>query len=183
MMTSLWGLGQPGDRDVFMDGYHRYAMWDAAYVLGSLSAGDRREFETHMADCPACRQAVVEISGIPAMLSQFDGNDIAAISGSGHVSEVPAMSWQSLASLQAMVRWRRRRTRLMSWTISAAAAVVLTIAVAVGIQGRFLTPPPPLAPIECPRGLEVRFNQTRLFSMIFGPMIQFDDFSMGFVST
>jgi hypothetical protein len=74
-------------RDVFMDGYDRYATWDAAYVLGSLSAGDRREFETHMADCPACRQAVVEISGMPAMLSQFDGNDIGAINGSGHVSE------------------------------------------------------------------------------------------------
>jgi anti-sigma factor RsiW len=126
-----------------MDGYHRYAMWDAAYVLGSLSAGDRREFETHMADCPACRQAVVEISGMPAMLSQFDGNDIAAINGSGQVSEVPAMSSQLLPSLLAMVRWRRRRTRLMTWTTSAAAAVLLTIAVAVGIQGRFPTSPPP----------------------------------------
>jgi hypothetical protein len=30
MMTSLWDLGQPDDRDVFMDGNHRYAMWDAA---------------------------------------------------------------------------------------------------------------------------------------------------------
>ena len=141
-MTALWGLGQPGDRDVFMDGYHRYAMWDAAYVLGSLSAGDRREFETHMADCPACRQAVVEISGMPAMLSQFDGDDIAAINGSGRVAEVPAMSSQLLPSVLAMVRWRRRRNRLMTWTISAA-AVVLTIAVAVGIQGRFATSPPP----------------------------------------
>jgi anti-sigma factor RsiW len=119
MMTSLWGLGQPGDRDVFMDGYHRYAMWDAAYVLGSLSAGDRREFETHMAGCPACRRAVVEISGMPAMSSQL------------------------LPSLLAMVRWRRRRTRLMTWTIPAAAAVVLTIGVAVGIQGRFPASPPP----------------------------------------
>jgi anti-sigma factor RsiW len=143
MMTSLWGLGRPGDRDVFMDGYHRYAMWDTAYVLGSLSATDRREFETHMPDCPACRQAVVEISGMPAMLSQLDGNDIAAINGCGHLSEVPAMSSQLLPSLLAMVGWRRRRTRLMTWTISAAAAVVLTIAVAVGIQGRLPTSPPP----------------------------------------
>jgi anti-sigma factor RsiW len=143
MMTSLWRLGPPGDRDVFMDGYHRYAMWDAAYVLGSLSSGDRREFEMHMADCPACRQAVVEISGLPAMLSQFDGNDIAAINGSGHASAVPAMSSQLLPSLLAAVRWRRRRTRLMTWTVSAAAAVVLTIAVVVGIQGRFPTSAPP----------------------------------------
>jgi anti-sigma-K factor RskA len=91
-------------------GYHRYAMWDAAYVLGSLSAGDRREFETHMADCPACRQAVVEISAVPAMLSQFDGDYIAAINGSGHVSEVSAMPSALLPSLLAAVRWRRRRS-------------------------------------------------------------------------
>jgi hypothetical protein len=31
----------------------------------------------------------------------------------------------------------------MTWTLSAAAAVVLTIAVVVGIQGRFPTSPPP----------------------------------------
>jgi anti-sigma factor RsiW len=112
-------------------------------VLGSLSAGDRREFEMHMVDCPACRQAVVEISGMPAMLSQFDGNDIAAINGYGHASEVPAMPSELLPSLLATVRWRRRRTRLMTWTISAAAAVVLTIAVVVRIQGRVPTSPPP----------------------------------------
>ena len=91
-------------------GYHRYATWDAAYVLGSLSAGDRREFETHMADCPPCRQAVAEISAMPAMLSQFDGDDIAAINASGHVSEVSAMPSALLPSLLAAVGWRRRRS-------------------------------------------------------------------------
>ena len=79
MMPSLWGLGQPGDRDVFADGDHRYAMWDAAYVLGSLSPGDRREFEAHMANCPACRHAVAKLSGMPAILSQLDGNSVAAM--------------------------------------------------------------------------------------------------------
>ncbi len=143
MMTSVWSLGHPGDRDIFTGGNHRYAMWDAAYVLGSLSAGDRREFEMHMADCPACRQAVVEISGIPAMLSQVDGNYIAALNGSGHASEVPAKSSELLPSLVATVRWRRRRTRLITWTVATAVAVVLTIAVVVGIQGSFPTSPPP----------------------------------------
>ena len=142
-MRLIQGFGPPGDSDLPAGDSHEYATWDAAYVLGSLYAADRRKFETHMADCPACRQAVVEISGMPAMLSQFDGNDIAAINGSGHASAAPAMSSQLLPSLLAMVRCRRRRTRLMTWTISAAAAVVLTIAVVVGIQGRFPTSPPP----------------------------------------
>jgi len=80
-MPSLCGLGQPGDRDIFADGNHRYAMWDAAYVLESLSPGDRREFEAHMANCPACRQAVAKLSGMPAILSQLDGNSVAAMNG------------------------------------------------------------------------------------------------------
>jgi anti-sigma factor RsiW len=91
-------------------GYHRYAMWDVAYLLGSLSAGDRREFETHMADCPPCRQAVVDISALPAMLSQFDGDDIAAINASGHASQVSAMPSALLPSLLAAVRRRGRRS-------------------------------------------------------------------------
>jgi len=142
-MTPIRGLGPPGDRDVFVDDNHSHAMWDAAYVLGSLSAADRREFEAHMACCPACRQAVAELSGIPAMLSQLNRNDVAAISVSDHASGIPEMSPELLPSLLGTVRWRRRRTRLMTWTASAAAAVVLTIGVLIGIQGRFPTSPPP----------------------------------------
>ena len=82
MRTPLWGIGPPGDNEVFgliMGDNHRYAMWDAAYVLGSLSASDRREFELHMAGCPACREAVAELSGVPALLSQLDHEEVAAI--------------------------------------------------------------------------------------------------------
>ncbi len=32
-----------------------YALWDAAYVLGSLSCADRREFEEHLNTCASCR--------------------------------------------------------------------------------------------------------------------------------
>jgi anti-sigma factor RsiW len=141
MMTSLRGLGPPGDRDA--EGNHRYAMWDAGYLLGSLSSADRREFEAHMADCPSCREAVAELSGMPALLSQLDRNEVAAISESGHTSGVPEMSPQVLGSLLATVRWRRRRTRLVTWTAAAAAAVVLTIGVLVGVQGAFPTSPSP----------------------------------------
>ncbi len=142
MVTSLRGLGPPGDKDVFVDDDHRYAMWDAAYVLGSLSAADRREFEAHMADCPTCREAVAELGGMPALLSEVDRNAIAAINESGQTSGVPQISPQLLASLLAAVRWRRRRTRLMTWTASVAAAVVLAICVLIGVAGGFPTSPP-----------------------------------------
>ncbi|WAC90301.1 anti-sigma factor family protein [Mycobacterium sp. Aquia_213] len=143
MMTSLQGLGPPDDRDVFVDDNHRHAMWDAAYLLGSLSAADRRAFEEHMADCPACRQAVAELSGIPAILSQLDRKAVAAINEAGHASEAPQMSPALLSSLLATVRWVRRRTRLTTWTASAAAAVVLTISVFIGFHSYFTNAPAP----------------------------------------
>src|SRR5580698_10571602 len=53
-------------------GGHKYAEWDAAYVLGSLSEMDRREFEAHLEKCPECSDAVSELSDIPALLSLID---------------------------------------------------------------------------------------------------------------
>jgi len=52
-MMSLRGLGPPGENDVTAGDDHRYTMWDAAYVLGSLSAADRRELEAHRAEWEA----------------------------------------------------------------------------------------------------------------------------------
>src|ERR1700730_2998309 len=92
MRTPLRGIGPPGDsevRDLTMGEDHRYAMWDAAYVLGSLSAADRREFEQHMAQCPACREAVAELSGMPGLLSQPDSADAATISESAATAGTP----------------------------------------------------------------------------------------------
>ncbi|OBA61813.1 hypothetical protein A5647_10975 [Mycobacterium sp. 1100029.7] len=139
MKTPLRGVGPPGDNEVFgliMGDNHRYAMWDAAYVLGSLSSVDRREFEGHMAQCPACRQAVAELSGVPALLSQLDRDEVAAIGQSGDDTAVPSEpSPELLPSLLAKMAWRRRRTRMITWVASAAAAAVLAVGVFVGIQG------------------------------------------------
>jgi anti-sigma factor RsiW len=109
-----------------------YAMWDAAYVLGSLSAAQRREFEEHMSACPGCRDAVADVSGMPALLSRLNRGDVAAMD---HADPMPAqreLSPDVLPSLLATVRWRRRRTRAAGWL--AAAAVVLGIAVFVGVR-------------------------------------------------
>ncbi|HUH68397.1 MAG TPA: zf-HC2 domain-containing protein, partial [Mycobacterium sp.] len=100
-MTSLRGLGPPGDRDLreLSEGdNHRYAMWDAAYVLGSLSAADRREFETHMTDCPRCREAVAEVSGMPALLSQLDRSEVAAINQDDQTFRAPEVPTAVLPS-------------------------------------------------------------------------------------
>ena len=130
-MTSLHSIGPPEDR---------YAMWDAAYVLGSLSAAERREFEMHMAHCPNCRDAVADLSGVPALLSQLGREEVAAMNESGSTPPAtPEMSPQLLPSLLAAVRFRRRRTRVVTWVASAAAAMVLGVGVFVGVQGYLAT--------------------------------------------
>src|ERR1700692_2477926 len=89
IMTSQRGFGRPGDEEVPAGDNHRYAVWDGAYVLGSLSSADRREFEAHMADCPSCREVGGELSGMPALLSQVNRNEVAAIDESDHTSGGP----------------------------------------------------------------------------------------------
>ncbi len=128
MRTSRPGTGASGDL---------YAMWDAAYVLGSLSTAERREFEEHMAACPGCREAVAELSGMPALLSRLDRGEVAAMKAPdvecGAMSGTPELSPELLPSLLSTVRWRRRRSRAAAWL--AAAAVLLGIGVFVGVQG------------------------------------------------
>ena len=76
-MMPLWRPGTPHGGD--LSGHDEYAMWDAAYVLGSLSSAEQREFEAHLAGCPLCRSAVGELNGMPALLSLLDRDELAAI--------------------------------------------------------------------------------------------------------
>src|SRR5690349_16222313 len=107
-----------------------YVLWDAAYVLGSLSGSERREFEAHMATCPSCKAAVAELSGIPALLGQLDAKEVEALDDPS--ADIPPMRPEVLDSLLQQVEWRRKRTRRFSVITLAAAAAVLAIALVVG---------------------------------------------------
>jgi hypothetical protein len=126
-----------------------YAMWDAAYVLGSLSPAERREFESHMATCKPCRDAVAEISGMPALLSRLDGDDIAEIDELGQAAGAPPpLRPELLTSLLKRVTWQRRRSRVLTWAVAAAAAAVLVVGVFVAWRSNPAIPssePPPQA--------------------------------------
>lgn len=132
---------------------HGYALWDAAYVLGSLSVTDRREFEAHLADCRSCRSAVADLSGMPALLSKLDRSELAAIEEAGAGPPLPATV---MTSLLTAVRARQRRTRLTTWVTSAAAAAVLAGGVLVGVTAHSPmpapTPPQASAPAQSPAG-------------------------------
>jgi anti-sigma factor RsiW len=128
-MTSLWRPEPPRGGDP----HDEYAMWDAAYVLGSLSPAERREFEAQMADCTLCSNAVGELSGIPALLSLLDRDTVAAIDEAERSSDA-LVPRELLPALQAKVSWRRHRSRAVTWTAQAAAAAVLAIGALVGVH-------------------------------------------------
>ena len=124
-------MTQPVNRDDELRGDDPYATWDAAYVLGSLSGNERREFEAHLATCPRCSAAVAELSGIPALLAQLTPVEVEALDDPA--AEAPPMRPEVLDTLLQKVEWRRRRTRRLSVITLAAAAAVLAIALVVGI--------------------------------------------------
>ncbi|HYX98038.1 MAG TPA: zf-HC2 domain-containing protein [Mycobacterium sp.] len=131
-MRAIRGFGPSGDSDVPVGDTHDYATWDAAYVLGSLSPADRREYETHLSVCPLCNHAVSELSGMPALLSKLDGGTVAAI-GADDRTTAPDMAPNLLPSLLFEVQRRRRRVRMVTWTSGAAAAVLLAVGLFVSI--------------------------------------------------
>ena len=113
--------GQLGDADPF-------AMWDAAYVLGSLDAEERRQYEAHLITCSRCREAVAELSGMPALLELLNRDEVAALDEAS--PGLPQRPPELLDSL-AKVSWRDRRRRRLSGTTEAAAAVVAAAAAVV----------------------------------------------------
>ena len=125
---------------------HEYAMWDAAYVLGSLSSSDRRDYEEHLKTCASCREAVNELCGMPALLGRLDSDEVAAIDEGDRTGSVatPPLRPELLSSLLSKVSGRRRRARALTWTMSAVAAAVLVVGVFVAMQAA--RPATPAAP-------------------------------------
>ncbi len=110
----------------------RYVTWDAAYVLGSLSSNERREYEAHLATCKRCRAAVAEISGIPALLAMLDLEDVRALDE--ETPETPPLRPEVLDSVLDKVRWRRRRSRWLTSAAVGVAAALLAVGVVVAVR-------------------------------------------------
>ncbi len=110
----------------------RYLTWDAAYILGSLSSGERHEYETHLATCPRCRAAVAELSGIPALLAQLDPEEVEALDDAQ--PEPPPLRPEIRDSLVDTVRWRRRRSRWVTSAAVAMAAALLAVGLVIAIR-------------------------------------------------
>jgi hypothetical protein len=128
-MTTLDSSPSPG-------GTHEYALWDAAYVLGSLSGSERREFEAHLRACRPCTDAVGELSGVPALLSQIDRTYVDSIDEHSPHLDLPPLRDEVLARVNS----RRRRSRALAWTLAAAAAVAIGVFAAIEPNPMAITP-------------------------------------------
>lgn len=115
----------PGDRD-------RYATWDAAYVLGSLSSTERREYEAHLDTCDRCRAAVSDLSGMPALLGLLSADDVRGLETDQ--PEPPPLRPEVLTSVLDKVRWRRRRSRWLTSAAVGMAAALLAVGLVVAVR-------------------------------------------------
>jgi RNA polymerase sigma-70 factor (ECF subfamily) len=88
-----------------------YATWDAAYVLGSLPPAERREYEEHLAHCPACLEKVAEISVLPGLLAAVK-------------QDAPALQ-PVLPPAYAVFAGKVRRQRRARWVAAAAGAALI----------------------------------------------------------
>jgi hypothetical protein len=93
---------------------------DAAYVLGALSPGERREFEIHLAGCPDCQQSVRQLAGVPGLLAKVSVADL---------DDQPPVPATLLPRLVTDVRRTRFRRRFASIGLAAAAAAVVLVLV------------------------------------------------------
>lgn len=117
----------------------RYAEWDAAYLLGALSAADRAEFEAHLSGCAQCRSAIAEVAptlGLMSRVSPERADSLLRAPDPGSPDVEHRARVLSFAAAQA-----RRRRRAWIAGIAAAAAIIVAV-VAVPLTSMLLQPAP-----------------------------------------
>lgn len=98
-----------------------YREWDAAYLLGALSAKDRRVYEEHLHTCEECSAGVASLAGIPGVL--------AALPADRALATITVDAPNLLPGLVRNVQRDRRRQRIRFGALTTGIAVA---AAAVG---------------------------------------------------
>jgi anti-sigma-K factor RskA len=97
------------------------------YVVGAIDPAERSLVDEHLADCPACRDELAGLAGLPAMLSRVPEADVARLSSS--VVGLPERAEPSPDLLNSLLRRVALRRRARMWRGIAAAAAAAVIAV------------------------------------------------------
>lgn len=165
------------DRSTVVDPFRG---WDAAYLLGSLSAAERREFEVHLEECSSCVAAVAELAGLPGLLSKVSADDAAALLGDEEATgPAPSPPPTLLPRLVHSVRSQRRR-RMVS---AVAGLAVVAAAIVLVVPLLFPAAAPASAPSGARAAAELSLSQVspsplrasiRLVPQAWGTRIEMD---------
>lgn len=110
------------------DPYHE---WDGAYVMGSLSPGERREYEQHLSTCAGCAAEVAALAGISGILSGVQPEQAMALLPGAATADDPVPPSLLPTLLASARRTRRQARRRVVALVAAAAAVAATVALVV----------------------------------------------------
>jgi len=124
-----------------------------AYLYDETSAGERRQVDAHLAECPECREELRGLRGVRQDLLAWD---------------VPAHEsvWKPFVTPVATVWWKQ----VPAWGLAAAATLVFGVGLAGGLAARALAPVPVVsqaqvlpqtAPVAVPQPVSASPEQVR----------------------
>jgi hypothetical protein len=108
-----------------------YREWDAAYLLGSLSPTERREYEEHLKTCPHCSAELSSLVGLTGILAVVPPERATALLTEDPAAIEPAPPNLLPRLVDATRRVRRRKRIGVAALASAAAVAAAAIAVVV----------------------------------------------------
>jgi anti-sigma factor RsiW len=103
------------------------------YVVGAIDPTERTIVDVHLSHCPACREELAGLAGLPALLGRVPVGDAERLAlDDAELKDLEEPSVKLLGSLLDQVTARRKIRRWRTITAAAAAAV---IAVGSGMAG------------------------------------------------
>jgi len=109
------------------------ALDDGAYVLGALTPADRAGFESHLGNCPICRESVASLAVLPGLLGRLGGDVPTFLNLDGSETVSPALLPRILAAASGERR-RARRIRRFRATAALLAAACMAALVGFGVH-------------------------------------------------
>jgi hypothetical protein len=122
-----------------------YRDWGAAYVLGSLSPGERREFEGHLPGCPECSGDVASFAGVPGILSVVPRDRALDLLEPEPEPDVPPPAvFAGLVAAERSRRWRARAWVAAALVLAAFLGAAVALAVRPAAPAATDDAPPPV---------------------------------------
>jgi hypothetical protein len=103
------------------------------YVVGAIDPTERTIVDVHLSHCPACREELAGLAGLPALLGRVPAGDAERLAlDDADVRDLEEPPAKLLSSLLDQVAAHRQKRR---WRVITAAAAAAVIAVGGGLAG------------------------------------------------